>query len=176
MNEDHINYEKIMDDALRNVVRKVLDKISIDGLTGAHHLYITFNTKFPGVEVPSYLAEEFPDELTIVIQHQFWALKVEEDYFSIVLSFNKNRETVSVPFAALTRFADPGVKFGLQFNNNDNTVDENDFSSTKADVDPAQEILSENVGKPNLDNEEIDRNKSTSADQIVVSLDAFRKK
>ena len=115
VSKDYIGYDKMGDTALRGVVREALRKISEDGLVGGHHLYITFRTAYPGVEVPDYLAERYPDELTVVMQHQFWGLEVEDDKFSVMLSFNKQRENITVPFAALTRFADPGVKFGLQF-------------------------------------------------------------
>ena len=115
MSKDYIGYDGMVDDALRGVVRDALRKIAEIGLVGGHHLYITFRTAYPGVEVPGYLAERYPDELTVVMQHQFWALEVTEEQFSVMLSFNKQREAITVPFAALTRFADPGVKFGLQF-------------------------------------------------------------
>ena len=115
MGKDHIGYDELVDNALRGAMREVLLRVAEDGLLGSHHLYITFRTSFPGVDIPSYLRERYPDELTIVLQHQFWGLDVTDEGFSVTLSFNKAREHVSVPFAALTRFADPGVKFGLQF-------------------------------------------------------------
>jgi len=115
MGKDHIGYDDLVDNALRGAMREVLLRVTEDGLVGSHHLYITFHTNYPGVEIPVYLRERYPDELTIVLQHQFWGLDVTEEGFSVTLSFNKAREYVSVPFAALTRFADPGVKFGLQF-------------------------------------------------------------
>lgn len=115
MGKDHIGYDKMVDDALRGAMREVMLNVAENGLLGSHHLYITFNTGHPGVDIPSYLADRYPDELTIVLQHQYWGLEVTEDGFSVTLSFNKAREHVSIPFAALTRFADPGVKFGLQF-------------------------------------------------------------
>lgn len=115
MGKDHIGYDDLVDNALRGAMRGVLLRVAEDGLLGSHHLYITFRTNYPGVDIPSYLRERYPDELTIVLQHQFWGLDVTEEGFSVTLSFNKAREYVSVPFEALTRFADPGVKFGLQF-------------------------------------------------------------
>ena len=115
MGKDHIGYDDLVDNALRGAMREVLLRVSENGLLGSHHLYITFRTGYPGVDIPSYLRDRYPDELTIVLQHQFWGLEVTEEGFSVTLSFNKAREHVSVPFAALTRFADPGVKFGMQF-------------------------------------------------------------
>ena len=118
MGKDHIGYDDLVDSALRGAMRMVLLRVAEEGLLGNHQLYITFRTNYPGVNIPSYLRERYPDELTIVLQHQFWSLDVTEAGFSVTLSFNKAREHVSVPFAALTRFADPGVKFGLQFEAN----------------------------------------------------------
>ncbi len=115
MGKDHIGYDKLVDDALRGAMREVMLNVPENGLLGSHHLYITFRTGHPGVDIPSYLADRYPDELTIVLQHQYWGLEVTDEGFSVTLSFNKAREHVSIPFAALTRFADPGVKFGLQF-------------------------------------------------------------
>lgn len=115
MGKDHIGYDDLVDNALRGAMREVMLRVAENGLLGSHHLYITFRTGFPGVDIPGYLRDRYPDELTIVLQHQFWGLDVTEEGFSLTLSFNKAREFVSVPFAALTRFADPGVKFGLQF-------------------------------------------------------------
>ena len=115
MGKDHIGYDDLVDNALRGAMREVMLRVAENGLSGSHHLYITFRTGFPGVDIPGYLRDRYPDELTIVLQHQFWGLEVTEEGFSVTLSFNKAREYVSVPFAALTRFADPGVKFGLQF-------------------------------------------------------------
>ena len=115
MGKDHIGYDDLVDNALRGAMREVMLRVAENGLSGSHHMYITFRTGFPGVDIPGYLRDRYPDELTIVLQHQFWGLEVTEEGFSVTLSFNKAREYVSVPFAALTRFADPGVKFGLQF-------------------------------------------------------------
>ena len=115
MGKDHIGYDELVDNALRGAMREVMLNVAENGLLGSHHLYITFRTGHPGVDIPDYLADRYPDELTIVLQHQYWGLEVTEEGFSATLSFNKAREQISIPFAALTRFADPGVKFGLQF-------------------------------------------------------------
>ena len=115
MGKDHIGYDDLVDNALRGAMREVMLIVAENGLLGSHHLYITFRTGYPGVDIPDHLRDRYPDELTIILQHQFWGLEVTEQGFSVTLSFNKSREHVSVPFAALTRFADPGVKFGMQF-------------------------------------------------------------
>lgn len=110
-----VSYDKLIDAALRGVVREVLRHVAEHGLSGPHHIYLTFRTGFPGVEMPEFLRSQYPDEMTIVLQHQFWGLEVAEESFAVSLSFNKAPQRLAMPFAALTRFADPGVNFGLQF-------------------------------------------------------------
>src|SRR5262249_53312321 len=102
-------------DALRSVVRRVLTMIAADGLPGAHHFYISFRTTAAGVQMPDYLREKYPDEMTIVLQHQYWDLKVGDDTFEVTVSFNKRNERLKVPSAAMLAFVDPSVRFGLQF-------------------------------------------------------------
>lgn len=115
MSKDLIGYDGLVDAALRGVVRQALKAVSERGMLGGHHLYISFRTGDPGVDIPDFLRERYPDEMTIVLQHQYWGLDAAEDAFSVVLSFNKAKCTLTIPYAAITRFADPGVKFGLQF-------------------------------------------------------------
>lgn len=111
-----IPYDEIVQDALRSVVRRVLDRIDADGgLPGAHHFYIAFRTRFPGVEMPKHLLERYPEEMTIVVQHRYWDLKVEESHFEIGLSFNQVPAKLTIPFDAVTGFVDPAVDFTLQF-------------------------------------------------------------
>ena len=108
-----------MQDALRAVVGRVLGEVEQSGgLPGDHHFYITFKTRAPGVSIPKHLLERFPDEMTIVIQHRFWDLKVEEDSFTVGLSFGGVPATLHVPFAAVTQFHDPAVEFALTFHAN----------------------------------------------------------
>ena len=114
--ESLIPYDEIVQDALRAVVGRVLGEIEqTGGLPGGHHFYITFKTKAPGVAIPKHLSERFPDEMTIVIQHRFWDLKVEDDDFTVGLSFGGVPATLNVPFAAVTQFHDPAVEFVLTF-------------------------------------------------------------
>ena len=114
--ESLIPYDEIVQEALREVVGRVLHEVEKSGgLPGGHHFYITFNTRVPGVEIPRHLAERFPEEMTIVIQHRFWDLKVEDDAFSVGLSFGGVPATLHVPFAAVTQFHDPAVEFALTF-------------------------------------------------------------
>lgn len=112
-----IPYDEIVQEALRAVVGRVLGQIQDSGATlpGNHHFYITFKTAAPGVNIPTHLKERFPDEMTIVLQNKFWDLNVEEDQFSVGLSFNQVPAKLEIPFAAITAFVDPAVDFGLQF-------------------------------------------------------------
>src|SRR5271167_3001198 len=119
MAKDYIGYKALTDAALRGVVRDALRRAEKQGLIGAHHFRITFKTHFPGVEIPDFLLEQYPDEMMIILQHQFWGLKVKDDLFEVTLSFRKVPATLTVPFAALTAFVDPGVQFGLQFRGED---------------------------------------------------------
>ena len=117
--ESLIPYDEIVQDALRAVVGRVLGEVERSGgLPGDHHFYITFNTRMPGVAIPRHLSEKFPEEMTIVIQHRFWDLKVEEDAFTVGLSFGGVPATLHVPFAAVTSFHDPAVEFALTFHAN----------------------------------------------------------
>jgi len=110
-----IPYDEIVQDALRAVIGRVLRTIEGDGLPGDHHFYITFKTHASDVSIPKHLMERFPDEMTIVLQNKFWDLKVEEEHFSIGLSFNQVPADLFIPYAAVTAFVDPAVDFGLQF-------------------------------------------------------------
>ncbi len=115
MAKDLIGYEALADRALRSVVKEALKRTEKQGLLGSHHFYLTFKTKDPGVEIPDFLVERFPEEMTIILQNQFWGLKVGEDEFEVGLTFQKMPTTLVIPFAALTAFVDPSVQFGLQF-------------------------------------------------------------
>ena len=115
MAEDRFRYDLRAQKALRGVVREVLGAVADDGLPGEHHFYITINTAAPGVELSARLKERHPSEMTIVLQHQFWNMKVGKSAFEVSLSFNDTPEHLVVPFAAIKGFFDPSVQFGLQF-------------------------------------------------------------
>jgi uncharacterized protein len=115
MDPDKIDYSAILQDALRDAVRRVLEQVAEHGLPGEHHFFIGFRTAFPGVEVPRFLRDQYPEEVTIILQHQFWGLEVTPDAFSVLLTFGGSRQRLMVPFAALTTFADPSADFGLRF-------------------------------------------------------------
>jgi hypothetical protein len=149
--KDLLRYDKMVEAALRGVVREALARTAVSGLPGAHHFYITFRTRFPGLSLPDYLATQYPEEMTVVIEHQFWDLEVTEDRFSVTLSFQNRRERLIIPFDAITAFADPAVKFGLQ------------FQAVPVDETAAAEAPSASEAKPDTPCE-------------VVALDTFRKK
>jgi hypothetical protein len=115
MAQDLFQYEKMVEAALRGVVREVMNRTARDGLRGGHHFYISFRTGAGGVVLPPQLLAKFPEDMTIVLQHQFWGLEVDDHAFSVTLSFSGRMERLTVPFAAITAFADPAVQFGLQF-------------------------------------------------------------
>ena len=115
MAEDHIRYDILTQDALRGVVRKVLSEVARTGLPGEHHFFISFSTRAPGVRISTRLLEQYDQEMTIVLQNQFWDLKTSETGFDIGLSFDGISETLFVPYSALKGFFDPSVQFGLQF-------------------------------------------------------------
>ena len=115
MAADHIRYDLLAQDALRGVVRKVLSDAAKHGLPGDHHFFVTFDTCAEGVRLSQRMRAQYPKEMTIVLQHQFWGLEVGDQQFLVTLSFQNRSEQLTIPFVAITRFADPSVKFGLQF-------------------------------------------------------------
>ena len=146
--ESLIPYDEIVQEALRDVVGRVLGEVERSGgLPGGHHFYITFQTKMPGVAIPRHLAERFPEEMTIVIQHRFWDLKVEPDAFSVGLSFGGVPATLHVPFAAVTQFHDPLVEFALTFQANaaEEPAEEHEEAENDAPGDEEQREDGSNV-------------------------------
>ncbi len=152
-------YERWLDDASRSVMLNALEHVSREGLAGEHHFYLTFLTDFPGVDIPARLRAQYPHEMTIVLQHQFWDLKVDRaaKTVSVGLSFGGVGSILVIPVQAITGFADPAIRFSLHF----------------AAMEPTEEPAPEEptTGQPEQDGPE----ESDSSSQ-VVSLDAFRKK
>jgi hypothetical protein len=160
--EEPFQYDMMVDEALRGVVRRALRQVAQHGLPGNHHFYITFKTRADGVSIPPYLLEKYADEMTIVLQFQFWDLEIEEELFTVSLSFNDVRERLVIPFAAITGFADPSVKFGLQFQ----TLDENELEEMDL-PEMSEEEAAEELPEGDGDKQAMGQ---------VVSLDNFRKK
>ncbi len=165
MAKDFIDYEAMVQTALRDVVKKTIGYVVKHGLEGDHHFYITFATEYPGVEVPDYLRDQYGDEITIVLQYEFWDLVAETKGFYVTLCFDDVHEKLYIPYAALLSFVDPSVKFGLQFNpvteelSEAGKVIKGDRSSIKAE------------GKTTDKKAEIPKDGSN-----IVTLDSFRKK
>lgn len=123
MAKDWLRYDQIVERQLRGVVRYVLAEVAANGLPGDHHFYITFKTGHPGVSMSPHLKAQYPREMTIVLQHQYWGLEVLDDSVTVTLSFGGRHERLQVPFAAVVSFADPSVKFALQFEASSQTGD-----------------------------------------------------
>jgi hypothetical protein len=152
--ESLIPYDEIVQDALRAVVGRVLGEVEqTGGLPGGHHFYITFKTRMPGVSIPKHLLERFPDEMTIVIQHRFWDLKVEDDSFTVGLSFGGVPATLHVPFAAVTQFHDPEVEFALTFQASgaEEPPEEHEEAENDAPVETAQKGADDGSNVVNVD-------------------------
>jgi uncharacterized protein len=163
MAQDLFQYDKMVERALRGVVRDALKRASREGLRSAHHFYIGFDTRMPGVDIPETLRARYPEEMTIVLQHQFWDLEISEEGFSVTLSFEKQLERLTIPFAAVRGFADPSVNFALEF-----AVPE-DKAAKPAAVPVPLEASPKPAGKP----PEKPPEKPTGE---VVTLDSFRKR
>ena len=154
--QDQMRYEAMAQDALRGVVKAALKRAAApEGLPGAHHCYITFKTDAPGVSGPPDLLGKYPDEMTIVLQHQYWDLAPGETFFSVTLQFGGQPKRLSVPYAAVTRFYDPSVQFLLQ------------FEAPAAEPKPVEAEAQAEAPAAAVDGD---------GEAKVVSLDQFRKK
>ena len=159
--KDLIGYDKIIEDSMRGVIKQVLKKVEKSGLLGEHYFVISFSTTAKGVAMPKTLKEKFPEEMTIVIQYQFNYLMAKEKQFVISLSFSGKFEELTVPYDAITSFADPSINFGLKFNNYDIL----DYE----DEDVEEQIFDE------LKGENDSKKKQFDVSAKVISLDDFRK-
>ena len=169
MEEDPLRYDLWIEEALRTVIRRSLQYAASDGLPGEHHFYITFRTDDDGVVIPDYLRAEHPEEMTIVLQHQFDDLQVDEETLTVMLRFNGNPKTLVVPLSSVTSFADPSVNFGLQLKMT--ALEGEEFEFDASDVTNMETAV---AGEPeNTDSAPTDDNEKTGE---VIALDAFRKK
>jgi uncharacterized protein len=166
--QDFIRYDLLTQNALRGVVRDVLARVSREGVPGEHHFYISFRTLDPGVRLSQRLRERYPTEMTIVLQHQFWDLDVDDEGFEVGLSFGNVPEKLLVPFRAVTGFFDPSVQFGLKFDHPDAEIAEEDAETAEIET---IEAASNEQPSPDPIGEE-----APGGGAQVVSLDKFRKK
>ena len=169
MSKDWLRYDRMVEDALRGVVRRALTDVSSSGLPGDHHFYLTFRTGEPGVQIAPALKSQYPKEMTIVLQHQFWGLEVNEDQFAVTLSFGGKHERLVVPYRSIVSFADPSVKFGLQFE-----------SSAHGEGDGLEDAATGRTMTPkdlnDLPRLIEDKAAGAKVGAQIVALDAFRKK
>ena len=156
IDKKHIDYDQIVEETLRLVVKKSLELVKEEGLPGDHHFYISFDSTHDGVKVPSELKAGEDNEIKIILQHQFWDLIIEDHKFSVVLSFSGKKKNISVPFNSITSFSDPSVGFSLQF--------KKDFLTEKTNNEKQMSLNKFNEDKKQKFNAEI------------FSLDAFRSK
>ena len=165
--DDILRYDKMVETALRGVVKGSVEEVIEHGLPGDHHFYITFLTDYPGVKIPDYLRDRYPGEMTIVLQYQFSDLFVDDKLLKVTLSFNNVPEKLEVPLAAISIFADPSVNFALQFQPLGDAMDEADLAALALDDD-------EDGDGPDDDGP----GGGSGGDKTgeVVSLDKFRKK
>ncbi|RDE10197.1 SspB family protein [Pelagibacterium lacus] len=165
MAQDHIRYDILAQEALRGVVRKVLGEVARTGLPGDHHFFISFMTHAPGVRLSQKLLSQYETEMTIVLQNQFWDLKVSETGFEVGLSFDNINEVLFIPFSAIKGFFDPSVQFGLQF----------EVAEPKPGLRPVSDADAEPEETTEPDAEET-ADADAAKGEKVVSLDSFRKK
>ena len=200
MQEDKYPYHQWVNEALLNVFRQALKQLSIIGSYDDHHFFIDINTKHKGVSIPKFLHAQYPERITIVLQHQFDDLVVDEHCFEVSLSFNGKKSRLKVPFDAVTSFADPSVNFGLQISNQSNNdeitsnetmtksnkLDPNHLSESDSGLEPLsnpgkkpklhinKDAAEEREPVPEISIEESQDNLAQTAE--VITLDAFRKK
>jgi len=166
MNEDEfLRYDKMVEKALRGVVRSSVEEVMEHGLLGDHHFYITFITDYPGVKIPEYLKDRYPGEMTIVLQYQFSDLAIKNECLEVSLSFNNIPEKLIIPLAAISIFADPSVNFALQF-------------QPLEEDSPEEEALLNELDDDDGPDDGGGGGKSSKGDKTgeVISLDNFRKK
>jgi hypothetical protein len=182
---DLIRYDLLVQDALRGALRQVLTDVAREGLPGDHHFYVTFRTHARGVRLSQRMRDRYPDEMTIVLQHQFWDLSVSEQAFEVGLSFQNVPEMLLVPFESVTRFSDPAAGFELQFAVADDLAGSDVSGQEQASPQAALEgppqlpLFPEEAAAKQGESASVapeSATKKAEAEPKVVSIDAFRKK
>lgn len=172
MDQDRIGYDKLTQDALRGVMRQALTDVARDGMPGAHHFYITIRTQDVGVDLDESLIKKYPDEMTIVLEHQFWDLNIDDETFEVTLKFSGVPRYLKVPFSAVIRFHDPSVGFSISFDSPEKKDGSEGFANstklTRASKKKSAETAEDEETKSSG---EADKESAT-----VVSLDSFRDK
>ncbi|MEI6729855.1 MAG: ClpXP protease specificity-enhancing factor SspB [Pseudomonadota bacterium] len=161
-----LDYIAFVDDAMRKAVRNILLQVEKTGLPGQNHFFVSYRSSYKGVVMSDALRNKYPEEITIVLQHQFWGLKVEKDCFRVSLSFNNIPEELVIPFAALTAFADPSAKFSLHF--------QTEVAAYSQDIVDLEDTIFEELIADSLEVSQVDSQPKESAE--IITLDAFRKK
>ncbi|MEP2920348.1 ClpXP protease specificity-enhancing factor SspB [Sulfitobacter sp.] len=161
-----IDYGNLMHDAMRGLIRNVLQDVADNGLPGAHHFFITFDTSHPDAELADWLSDRYPDEMTVVMQHWYDNLEVTKDGFSITLNFGDAPEPLYVPYDAIRTFVDPSVEFGLRFEQQD---EENGTAGIHEVSDEDEDAL------PQIEESELEVEEAPAKAAEIVSLDSFRK-
>ena len=172
MKSGELCYDAWIEEALRQVIERALISAAEFGLPGDHHFYITFKTDSEGIKIPSYLRVEHPDEMTIVLQHQYENLLLSDAGFAVTLRFKGKPENLEIPYSAITSFADPSVNFGLQLKTS--AVDQNEITPIEGDINGEfKSVLKKYV--PEKENGDIDGKNQLKTGEIIT-LDSFRKK
>ena len=174
MADDQMGYHDMVDRAMRGVVREALLSVVKDGLPSQHHFYVTFRTTDPGVDISERLRAQFPEEMTIVIQHRFWDLEVDDDFFEVTLSFGGDTDRLHIPFAAMLGFVDPAVTFGLQFGAGPKAARPGAAPVAVPDAENAPVAVPDAENAPTAEPPPGEPPDPKSGD--VVTLDSFRKK
>jgi hypothetical protein len=174
MATDHIRYDVLARDALRGVLRRVLSDAAEHGLPGEHHFFITFLSTAEGVKLSPRLLAQYPEEMTVILQHQFWDLVVTEDRFEVGLSFGGIPERLVVPFNSIKSFFDPSVQFGLQFDPSESAAEAPAANLPAVAAPSALTVATPPAAPPASDSQDEPAKPSEGAE--VVRLDRFRKK
>lgn len=166
-----IDYGNLMHRAMRSLIQDVLSDVAENGLPGAHHFFITFETTHPDVELAAWLRDRYPSEMTVVMQHWFEDLEVTDSGFAVTLNFGDSPERMFIPYDAIQTFVDPSVEFGLRFETQDQDDDEDEDDDDPTPPDPPHPLRDRSKGE----DEDGEDGEGTGGEAEVVSLDAFRK-